>query len=304
MKIAILFFTGLAFLLFKSHSQTVTDKDSNVYNTITIGTQVWLKENLKVTKYNDGTAIPLVTDSIAWSDLTTPGYCWYNNDKANYQNPYGALYNWITVNTGKLCPTGWHVPSDAEWTTLITYLGGDSVAGGKLKETGTAHWNFPNTGATNETDFTAVAGGYRHGNGTFDNLGHDGYFYSSTGQSSGNCGHQNITCYNSYSYNEYFYKTYGMSVRCLINSTTLIFENNLPQDIKIYPNPAIDRIYINCADRQNAIIRVYNISGKCILQYVLNDSTNYIDITSFPKGIYVVRIFSKNRTIQQKFIKD
>ena len=102
---------------------TVTDIDGNVYHLITIGTQVWLVENLKTTRYNDGAPIPLVTDSAAWSLLTTPGYCWYNNDIAN-KNPNGALYNWFAVNTGKLAPTGWHVPTDAEWTILTTFLGG------------------------------------------------------------------------------------------------------------------------------------------------------------------------------------
>ena len=116
---------------------TVTDIDGNVYHTVTIGTQTWMVENLKTTKYNDGTAIPLVTDSTAWLNLTTPGYCWYNNDAATYKNTYGALYNWFTVNTSKLAPSGWHVPTDAEWTTLITYLGGETVAGGQMKSTGT-----------------------------------------------------------------------------------------------------------------------------------------------------------------------
>jgi len=99
---------------------TVTDADGNIYNTVTIGTQTWMVENLKVTKYNDGTAIPLVTDNTAWSNLTTPGYCWYNNDAATNKNTYGGLYNFYTVNTGKLAPTGWHVPpmqNGQQWKT-------------------------------------------------------------------------------------------------------------------------------------------------------------------------------------------
>jgi hypothetical protein len=94
---------------------TLTDIDGNVYNIITIGGQAWMQSNLNVTKYKDGTAIPLVTSTGTWSSLTTPGYCYYNNDQVNYGNTYGALYNWYTVKTGKLCPTGWHVPSYAEW---------------------------------------------------------------------------------------------------------------------------------------------------------------------------------------------
>jgi uncharacterized protein (TIGR02145 family) len=159
----------------------VTDVVGNVYNTVTIGSQVWMAENLKTTKYNDGTDIPLVTDGTAWAALSTPGYCWYNNDAVTNKNTYGALYNWYAVNTAKLCPTGWHVPSNEEWTVLTTHLGGESVAGGKLKETGTSHWLSPNTGATNETGFTALPGGYRdHNYNAFKYIGEYSFWWSST----------------------------------------------------------------------------------------------------------------------------
>ena len=114
--------------------------------------------NLKTVKYNDGTDIPLVTDKTAWGALTTPGYCWLNNDKATNKDTYGALYNYYVVdpaaNGGKnVCPTGWKVPTNDEWTALTTNLNGEAGAGGKLKEAGTAHWQTPNTAATNETGF-------------------------------------------------------------------------------------------------------------------------------------------------------
>lgn len=151
----------------------VADIDGNIYNTIAIGSQIWMKENLRTTKYNDGTSIPLVTNSTEWASITL-GYCWYNNDPANYKSTYGALYNFLAVcsiyNGGKnICPTGWHVPSYDEWVTLALYLDPNaiqfyntisSVAGGKLKESGTDHWQSPNFGATNETGFTALPGGY------------------------------------------------------------------------------------------------------------------------------------------------
>jgi len=159
---------------------TITDIDGNVYHSITIGTQVWMVENLKTTHFNDGTEIPLVTDNTAWGNCTTSGYCWYKNDQASYGNIYGALYNWYTVNTGNLCPTGWHVPTDAEWTTLTIYLGGETIAGGKLKETGTIHWSSPNTGATNETGFTALPGGFRDYDGGFKGIGDLGVWWSAT----------------------------------------------------------------------------------------------------------------------------
>ena len=140
-------------------SNTVTDIDGNVYHTVKIGTQVWMVENLKTTKYNDGTPIPLVTANSSWAILTTPGYCFYNNDANVNKATYGAMYNWYIVNTGKLCPAGWHVPIDAEWTTLTNYLGSENAAGGKLKEFGISHWVTPNDGTTNSSGFTALPAG-------------------------------------------------------------------------------------------------------------------------------------------------
>ncbi len=194
---------------------TVTDLDGNVYHTVTIGTQVWMVENLKTTKYNDGTAIPLVTDGTAWSTLSTPAYCWYNNDDATYKNTYGALYNWFTVNNGKLCPTGWHVPTDAEWGTLITYLGDTTLAGGKLKEAGTVHWASPNTGANNSTGFTALPGGSRYNNGLFYLNGKYGWWWSSTESSSSDAWHQYMQYNTSLIYRTAGSKIIGFSVRCI-----------------------------------------------------------------------------------------
>jgi uncharacterized protein (TIGR02145 family) len=196
---------------------TVTDVDGNVYNTVTIGTQVWMAENLKTIKYNDGTNIPLVP--VAWAGLNTPAYCWQNNDEGTNKAIYGAIYNWYTVNTGKLCPTGWHVPSDAEWTVLTTLLGGESTAGGKLKETGTAHWTNPNTGATNETGFTALAGGSRTGEsgyGTgFSGTGNNGLWWSATIISGSTVWRRFLTNSNIVVSRDFSYKFDGLSVRCL-----------------------------------------------------------------------------------------
>lgn len=167
-------------------SQTVKDIDGNVYKTITIGTQTWMAENLKTTKFNDGTEIPLATISgNEWADhtvaaLTSPLYCWLYDSAVIYKNRYGAFYNGYSINAGDLCPTGWHIPSDTEWTILTTYLGGENVAGGKLKEEGTTHWNSPNNGATNETGFTARGGGSISDNGSNWDIGYNGYWWSST----------------------------------------------------------------------------------------------------------------------------
>ena len=159
-----------------------TDADFNIYPVVIIGTQIWMAGNLKTTKYNDGTAIPNVTDNISWNTTAAGAYCDYSNTPT-YSNTYGRLYNWYvvtTTNPKKICPTGWHVPTDAEWTTLSASSGGESVAGGKLKETATTHWTSPNTGATNETGFTALPGGYRDGSGSFGLTGSYGFWWSSS----------------------------------------------------------------------------------------------------------------------------
>lgn len=140
---------------------TVTDYDGNVYQTINIGGQIWMMENLKTTHYQDGTVIPDVADSLAWYALSTGASCSYQNSAANLAT-YGRLYNWYAATDAhNLAPAGWHVPSAAEWNVVINYLGGDNVAGGKAKETGYSHWNSPNTGATNSSSFTGLPGGER-----------------------------------------------------------------------------------------------------------------------------------------------
>lgn len=198
-------------------SATISDADGNTYNTLIIGTQVWLKENLKTTKYNDNTTIPNVTDNTAWYNLTTAGYCWYSNNSTLYKNTYGALYNWYAVTTAKLCPTGWHVPSATEWATLESYLGGSSLAGGKMKETGTTHWTSPNTSADNSSSFTALPGGYRDYSTTspFYSLANQGEWWSSTSVSTTTATGRYISYSYGSLYSESANKKKGFSVRCV-----------------------------------------------------------------------------------------
>jgi uncharacterized protein (TIGR02145 family) len=203
---------------FTSDPATITDRDGNVYDVIRIYTQLWIKQNLKTTKFSDGTLITQVTDNTAWSNLATQAYCWYNNDAATYKPLYGALYNWYAVSSGKLCPTGWHVPSDAEWLTLSTNLGGDVAAGGMLKEEGTLHWASPNTAATNETDFTALPGGYRTDTGQFDNFGTYGFWWTSTlNTGTSTSFYRKLQYDNSKLFRNLSDNKFGMSVRCMKN---------------------------------------------------------------------------------------
>lgn len=191
---------------------TVTDIDGNIYNTVTIGTQCWMVENLKTTRYNDGTTIPNVTIDTLWHNLTTGAYCYYNNDATN-NITYGKLYNWRAVNTGKLAPIGWHIPSDAEWTTLIDYLGGTNVAGGPMKSS--AFWNSPNLGATNTSGFTGLPAGARYNSGFFFNIGDRGAWYSSTEIDASTAWNIELRFDKTWAYRANGYKTEGCSIRCV-----------------------------------------------------------------------------------------
>ncbi|MDY0143856.1 MAG: fibrobacter succinogenes major paralogous domain-containing protein, partial [Bacteroidales bacterium] len=191
------------------------DIEGNTYNAVKIGNQVWMAENLKTTKYNDGTAIPNVTNNATWGALTTSAYADYNNTPSN-STTYGKLYNYYAVvDARKICPTGWHVPTNTEFSTLIDYLGGTSVAGGKLKETGTTHWTTPNSGATNETGFTALPGGCRS-DGSFYDIGKEGNWWSATGLFNPSFAYDFLMIYNGSSVSKtYSHKSLGQSVRCV-----------------------------------------------------------------------------------------
>lgn len=213
----------VSFTTLGGSTNTVTDIDGNVYHTVVIGTQTWMLENLKVKKYRNGDPIPNVTNALAWENLTTGAYCDYGNN-STVSNEYGLLYNWYAVNDSRLlAPTGWHIPSQTEWQTLYNYLGGESVAGSKLKEAGNAHWT-DNTDATNTSGFTALPGGNRNGDTTFSGIYIDyydltnwGYFWSSTASTP-------KKAYNYWLSHNFSYidprddlKSYGYSVRCIKN---------------------------------------------------------------------------------------
>lgn len=199
----------------------VTDINGNFYDTIHIGTQIWLKQNLNTSRYNNGDSIPKVTDYLQWGNLYSGAYCWYNNDSAAYENPFGKLYNFYAVSDARnLCPEGWKIPTDAEWTDLTNYLGGENVAGSKLKETGISHWGNYNSDATNEFNFTALPGFKRNYDGYFDTYGPSGYLWSSTANG-GSAWFRIITNVVQRTSNS---KRYGLYVRCIKagNSTKLL----------------------------------------------------------------------------------
>jgi uncharacterized protein (TIGR02145 family) len=211
----------LIFLTLSSKAQTVTvtDIDGNTYSTIKKGSQVWMAENLKTTKFNDGSEIPIVIDSSAWSKMAQPAYCWYKNDEKSGKKLYGALYNWFAVNTGKLCPLGWHVPSEYDWLILADCIGGENTASGKLKEAGVDHWFNPNYGASNDYGFTALPGGFRTGlaAGSFRARGFSGWWWASSEDQPTSARGRQMTFDSDYLARGSALKQNGYSVRCVKN---------------------------------------------------------------------------------------
>jgi len=196
---------------------TITDYEGNVYKTVTIGTQTWMAENLRSFKLSDGTAITYVTDNSTWSNLSSAAHCYYANDSVTYKSRYGTLYNWYAVQTNKLCPTGWHVPTDADWLSLATSLGVDSLAGGKLKDAGSIDWYLPNLYATNSTGFTALPSGYRFFNGSYNNVGYSGNWWSSTEYAASAARYFYLVYNKGTTGRNFIDKLYGLSVRCIQN---------------------------------------------------------------------------------------
>jgi uncharacterized protein (TIGR02145 family) len=216
-------------------SLPVYDNDGNVYSTVVIGTQVWMSGNLRTTRYNDGTPVPNVTYDIGWQNLNTGAYSWHNNDAAN-KNPYGALYNWYAVSTGKLCPAGWHVPGDADWTTLENYLIANgynydgTTQGNKIAKSLSDTINWPESvtaGAVgnndfpayrNKTGFSALPGGMRGARPEDSNFGFTGYWWSATASDASNSWYRSIYFDASNVFRSDAAKFAGFSVRCLRNN--------------------------------------------------------------------------------------
>jgi uncharacterized protein (TIGR02145 family) len=206
---------------------SMADQDGNVYKTIVIGTQEWMAENLKASHYRNGDLIPVVTDQYTWEALSTGATCWFNNDSATYNCPYGKLYNWYAASDVRnLCPSGWHVPTDSELNMLATQLdpaadtnclGCDQsiIAGGKLKSTGTQYWYSPNIDADNSSGFSGLPGGLRSGSGPYYGVGSFGCWWSSSQGAAPDAWSRYLTySYGGVSRNG-DYKQDGFSVRCL-----------------------------------------------------------------------------------------
>jgi uncharacterized protein (TIGR02145 family) len=330
MKKMILLFAALAFLSIENQAQTtVSDINGNIYNTVAIGSQLWMKENLKATKYNDGAAIIYPgTTNTSWANNTTGAYAWYQNDSATYSGIYGALYNWYavssTTNGGKnLCPSGWHVPTHNDWTTLERaictsatcatdfpfdistggYRGTDE--GGKLKETGFTHWNSPNSGATNSSTFNALGGSKREGSGTFTTaIGDYGLWWTNTAFDNSyswcrilNNNHADVSRVHGWP------NSYGLSVRCVCDTLlSSIQEIRIENQIQIYPNPVNNNLTIETL--QKSEIEILNIEGQIIKSIYTNDKATTIDISTLAGGMYFLKVKTEKGFVVKKFVKE
>lgn len=294
---------------------TVTDYDGNIYHTVTIGTQVWLRENLKSLHYSDGTAIT--------------GVMSYNNSDS-LANIYGRLYTWNAAMRNStqqgvqgVCPVGFHVPTDSEWTVLGNFLGGNSLAGGKLKEADTVHWYSPNTGASNTTGFTALGGGEWE-SGAFQFIKMFGVFWSSTQTSSTQAIYRYLS-YNNGTLSPYTWnKTLAYSVRCIKDTSHIIIIKNGQEGVidsyelkQNYPNPFNPNTKITFSIPKNSFVslKVYDILGKEVATLVNGKLTPGIyevpfSINQFPgnqlvSGIYFYKMETKdfNKVMKMVLLK-
>ena len=279
---------------------------------VTIGTQIWQTTNLNVSTYSDGTPIPQITDPSQWASSPVGAWCYYDNITA-YGTTYGKLYNWYAVlgiyNAAslnnpslrkKLAPSGWHVPTDAEWTTLITYLGGSNIAGEKMKSTGTTLW-INNGGGTNESGFTGLPGGYRYNSGTFNEVGQIGEWWRFIELPSDRYFSRWLSRNRNAYISTWGDKNAGYSVRC-ISDSSLSNSTFDKSSLKLHPNPV--RSVLNISIDSNLISLPFTIVdglGRVILYGKLNEVDTTINVEQLSKGIYYLKISGNSAN---KFIKE
>ena len=292
---------------------TITYK-GYTYDLVEIGGQCWFRENLKTTIYSDDSPIDYPgTDEVAWQNNTTGAYAWYDNDSIGYAPDYGALYSWHAVaNPLGLCPVGWHIPTDCEWMYVEGTLGMSTAdqestgfrgtdEGGKLKESGTAHWDSSGAGVTNSSGFTGLPGGHRYAIGFFINISRSGGWWSSTESSTSDAWYR-IMEDDRISVGRYNYaKTFGFSVRCLKGANISSSKESINfRRINIYPNPVAN--YVVVEPEHPSTLTLYNAQGQLLLTKDINH-THTLNTSHLSKGIYFLRAKSEKGVYSQKVIK-
>jgi uncharacterized protein (TIGR02145 family) len=306
MKTTILLFAGLVFSTIGNQAQTITDYDGNVYDTVTIGNQVWMKQNLTVTHYNNGFPIPNITDGPVWANLLTGARCYYDNDSVAYDSVYGALYNWyVVIDDNNICPEGWHVSANTEWQAAEAFLGGIGIAGGKMKEAGTTHWASPNTGATNSSGFTGLPGGLRLPDGDYGYIAENGLWWTSTP-------FNNSMAWGTYLWylspaveHDPVIKNYGVSIRCVKDASVGLEDVNDIGKFKLYPIPAKNNITCSVpAITGNIILSIFTVNGEKVIERQVTNNEIQIDISALPRGVYFVRLQNEKMVEVGKMVKE
>jgi hypothetical protein len=288
MKKTIFFTTIFAFNIICSIAQTVTDIDGNIYNTVSIGSQTWMKENLRTTRYNDGNYIPNVTLNNEWSSLKTPGYCWNVNDSIKYST-FGALYNWYAINTDNLCPVGWKVPSESDFKILSgNHFYIPDVA---VKIFPSMNWRYSRNRDGSFVDYNMIALWWTSINvndsiAKFSQVAYEfhgrDYFY--------------FFIINS------DYKENGLLVRCVKDGGISINNSVFSNSIIVYPNPAKDLLFFKNINIITSYVSIYDIIGKQLVGVYSN--VNPIQISNLKKGLYIVKVIDSEKIYYIKILKE
>lgn len=300
MKPRLLFSLLAICLISHTYGQIVEDFDGNSYNTIVIGSQLWMQENLKSVHFANGDPIPTSVDPV--NNVFESIYQWSYEDDSSFVPDYGRLYSWYTtIDDRNICPAGWHVPSDSEWTVLSEFLGGSGIAGGLMKEMGTEHWNVTDASVTNSSQFTALPGGFRGNPTGFTNLGNMGLFWTSTPwgslafprgyvyklQASNGTLEQSIAVANC-----------GLSVRCIEGNPQTSMPENSPDILALYPNPVSDQLTIQFPKPDIYQLIIRDTAGRTVLEKTLTDLTSIIPMGHVVNGVYSITITGLNLHFQ------
>lgn len=294
-------------LALMTKAQTVTDVDGNMYHTVTIGDQTWMQENLKTTHFNNGLAIPTTTSPI--NNEPDKIYQWSYNDDTTYASEYGRLYTWnVARDTINVCPEGWHVPDMDEWETLREYLGGEAVAGGRMKEPGLAHWSQTDSTVDNASGFTGLGSGFRGNPSGFRNLLEFGGFWTSTPFGSSETfprgAYVLLDAKDSSFKNSVAVANVGLPIRCLkdaVSSSHVVM--NQTYTISLTPNPASDRLTLHMPKDGNYRINIFNEQGQLMHRQEVAGKETDIDITRYPSGTYLLEVNSAGQRTRSTFIK-
>jgi len=280
---------NLSFSQISVQGNGVYDTESNYYSTIILNNgQEWMAENLRSKKFSNGDSIPLLNLSSNWQSTSTAAVGDFNNSSISSQ--YGNIYNWFaTIDERNVCPSGWHVPTDIEWTSFSDALGGNGVAGGKMKLEDTLFWKAPNLGATNESLFSAMPAGCRYDGGNYANIYSYAYWWSAT-QLDNQFSWYRSAFYNSDNLVKNFAtKRTGYSIRCVKNQAVEINNINTNSKLLIYPNPFEETVVIS-GEIVNQQLLIFDINGRLVKSQQAISNSEIISLVDCEKGIYYLKV--------------